>query len=243
MRNYILFLLLLSIIHVVHAQESESTNKGYFTLAAEYGYGYYWDWDNSVAEETNIRLGGQHLLSSQDKFGYSARLTLSRNSKNDKLSYGAGYYYYSAIGHYDGNYLNVNTGEVKARLMDFGVSESGHTFFMHVSPTLYRSETWRISGGISTGLTWASYESIVIPLTDSPITLKDRTAKNAGFLSGYLGVSTTASYAINPYYRVFGRVRWNFQWDTGATLLVEPTVGIELPLVRAGRRFVSRGKK
>jgi hypothetical protein len=242
LRQSIIALLLLFFVHAVHAQKSESTSKGYFTASAEYGYGYFWDWDNSESEESNLRIG-QNLLSSRDKFGYSARFTLSRTTKNDKLSYGVGYYYYSVTGHYDGDYTNVNTGAVKARFQDFGLSESGHIVFMHLAPTLYRSKKWRVSGGISTGFSWTSSESVIIPLGNGPLIIKDRTAKNAGFFNGYLGVSSTASYALNPYYRVFTRLRWNFQWDTGATLLVEPTIGIELPLVSGGRRFVARGRK
>ena len=240
--KFFYIILVLFMTHDVQAQKSASINKGYFTASAEYGYGYFWDWDNSVSEEANVRIG-QHLLSSQDKFGYSTRLTLSRTSKNDKLSYGAGYYYHSATGHYDGDFINTSTGATNAILKDFGVSESGHTVFMHLSPTLYRSKNWQISVDVSTGFTWSSLESVVIPLGNGPLILKDRTAKNAGFFSGYLGISSTASYALNPYYRVFGRLRWNFKYDIGRTQLVEPTVGIELPLVRGGRRFVSRGRK
>ena len=225
----------------VLAQQKINEAKGYFSASAEYGYGYFYNWDNSVAEETNIRLAGQELLSSQDKFGFSTQLKLSRHTKRDKLSYGIGYYYYFVEGTYDGVYFNEATGLPKARLLDWGVSESGHTLVLSVSPSLYRSERWRISSTLATGFIWLSLASVTIPTDNRPVVLRDRTRKNAGMEGGYLALAGSASYALNPYFRLFGRARWNFQWDTGQTLLVEPVLGIEVPLVAAGRRYAPRG--
>ena len=206
--------------------------RGYFSLAAEAGTGYFprWNFD----EQPSLEYFGVLYVNDRDRIGSSFRFALARHSRRDRLAYGLAYYRYQASKRWDGDFFDVE-GNLLLRVEGTKLSEAGNYFNAFVEPRLMQRGRFGLAAHASLGLVWIEDGYFVVPIYGGPIQATTRRGYNYGFTELMSAFGLRGTYALNDRMRAYANLRSNYQISVQNWILQEVTIGLEIPLTANGR--------
>ena len=211
---------------------SKQIKEKYFSISGELGVGYYGAWPHK-GTAIHREWFGEHFLNVANPIGTSARVALARHVRDGALIWGVAYYHWSSSLRLDTTYYTTDGTYPLVVFDGHKVRDGGNSFNAFVEPRLLQRGRFQLYGHATFGIVYLADDHIVFPLDGGTVRLVTSRADNSGFVEFHGALGMAARYRLNPYYGIYGGLRYNTEVSAGFFQeLAEASVGIELDLRR-----------